>query len=106
MVCHKKCHNTSWQSHDIVAWPTGVSSAAGGMGNFSGFSRSFTLTMSQMSDASVRAHIRRESLDIYNRLRSIQVDIAFVNKVRGAYPAIPLMRIAPSHFSEFVHFSI
>jgi len=62
--------------------------------------------MPQTSEASARAHIRRESLDIYNRLRSIQVDIAFVNQVRAAYPAFPLIRIAASHFFESVLLSI
>lgn len=38
------------------------------------------------------AHIRRESLDLYNRLHSIQDDIEFVNFVRGIYPDLPLLR--------------
>jgi tRNA A64-2'-O-ribosylphosphate transferase len=50
--------------------------------------------MPQTSEASARAHIRRESIDIYNRLRSIEVDIGFVNQVRAAYPALPLIRTA------------
>lgn len=51
-------------------------------------------TMSKTSDASALAHIRRESLDIYNRLHSINADIAFVNDVRAAYPTFPLIRTA------------
>ncbi|KAH9177485.1 initiator tRNA phosphoribosyl transferase-domain-containing protein [Lactarius sanguifluus] len=40
---------------------------------------------------SALAYIRRESLDIYNRIQSIGADIAFVNQVRAAYPALPLI---------------
>ncbi|KAI0292820.1 tRNA A64-2'-O-ribosylphosphate transferase [Russula brevipes] len=47
--------------------------------------------MPKTSEASARALIRRESLDIYNRLHSIDADIAFVNQVRAAYPALPLI---------------
>jgi tRNA A64-2'-O-ribosylphosphate transferase len=50
--------------------------------------------MAKTSESSARAHIRRESLDIYNRLHSIQADIAFVNEVRTAYPSFPLIRTA------------
>jgi tRNA A64-2'-O-ribosylphosphate transferase len=54
--------------------------------------------MANTSESSARAHIRRESLDIYNRLHSIQADIAFVNQVRAAYPSFPLIRTAhPLH---------
>jgi len=48
--------------------------------------------MPKTSEASALAHIRRESLDIYNRLHSIETDIAFVNEVRAAYPTFPLIR--------------
>ncbi|KAH9975564.1 initiator tRNA phosphoribosyl transferase [Lactifluus volemus] len=47
--------------------------------------------MPNSSEASARAYIRRESLDIYNRLHSIEADIAFVNEVRATYPAFPLL---------------
>ena len=50
------------------------------------------MSMSNTSEASARAYIRRESLDIYNRLHSIEADIAFVNEVRRAYPTFPLIR--------------
>jgi hypothetical protein len=50
------------------------------------------------SESSARAHIRRESLDIYNRLHSIKADVAFVNQVRAAYPSFPLIRTAPPTF--------
>ena len=44
------------------------------------------------SEASALAYIRRESLDIHNRIQSIGADIAFINQVRAAYPALPLIR--------------
>ncbi|KAI9511458.1 initiator tRNA phosphoribosyl transferase [Russula earlei] len=47
--------------------------------------------MPNKSELSALAHIRRESLDIYNRLHSIEADIAFVNEVRVAYPTYPLI---------------
>jgi tRNA A64-2'-O-ribosylphosphate transferase len=50
--------------------------------------------MPKTLEASARAYIRRESLDIYNRLHSIDADIAFVNQVRAAYPTLPLIRTA------------
>jgi tRNA A64-2'-O-ribosylphosphate transferase len=56
--------------------------------------------MSPSLEASALAHIRRESLDIYNRLRSIEADIIFVNQVGAAYPAFPLIRTA----STSLHF--
>ncbi|KIK69011.1 hypothetical protein GYMLUDRAFT_236879 [Collybiopsis luxurians FD-317 M1] len=37
------------------------------------------------------AHLRRESLDIFNRLKSIQEDINFVNQVHYHYPEFPLL---------------
>jgi tRNA A64-2'-O-ribosylphosphate transferase len=52
--------------------------------------------MANTSESLARAHIRRESLDVYNRLHSIQADIAFVNQVRVAYPSFPLIRTAHS----------
>lgn len=35
--------------------------------------------------------IRKESLDIYNRLHSIDEDSIFVNQIHQAYPSIPLL---------------
>ncbi|PPQ67514.1 hypothetical protein CVT25_006055 [Psilocybe cyanescens] len=35
--------------------------------------------------------LRKESLDIFNRLHSIGEDVAFVGQVRTAYPSIPLL---------------
>ncbi|KAF9448279.1 initiator tRNA phosphoribosyl transferase [Macrolepiota fuliginosa MF-IS2] len=37
------------------------------------------------------AALRRESLDIYNRLHSIQEDTGFVNHVHGHYPNLPFL---------------
>ncbi|EPT00399.1 hypothetical protein FOMPIDRAFT_150630 [Fomitopsis schrenkii] len=36
-------------------------------------------------------HLRKESLDIYNRLHSIAEDIEFVKSVRAAYPHLPVL---------------
>jgi Rit1 N-terminal domain len=57
--------------------------------------------MARTSESLARAHIRRESLDIYNRLHSIQADIAFVNEVRAAYPSFPLIRTAFRYISFY-----
>ena len=50
--------------------------------------------MAMTSESSARAHICRESLDIYNRLHSIRADITFVNQVRAARPLFLLIRTA------------
>lgn len=42
--------------------------------------------------AQILAHIRKESLDIYNRIHSISEDAQFVNEVNRAYPDLPLVR--------------
>ena len=42
--------------------------------------------------AQALAHIRRESLDLYNRLHSIAEDVEFVNTVVNAYPDLPVLR--------------
>lgn len=38
------------------------------------------------------AHIRKESLDIYNRLKSIEQDIQWIKQVGSAYPDFPILR--------------
>lgn len=38
------------------------------------------------------AHIRKESLDLYNRVHSIAEDCEFVKAVRIAYQDLPLVR--------------
>ncbi|KAF9073544.1 initiator tRNA phosphoribosyl transferase [Rhodocollybia butyracea] len=37
------------------------------------------------------AQIRKESLDIYNRLKSVEEDIMFVDEVHASYPHFPLL---------------
>ena len=46
--------------------------------------------MSPGSDAF--AYLRKESLDIYNRIRSIAEDIHFVERVHEVYPNLPILR--------------
>jgi hypothetical protein len=47
----------------------------------------------QLDDvSSALGQIRRESLDIYNRLHSIEEDINFVNLVHDIYADLPLIR--------------
>ncbi|KAF4614241.1 hypothetical protein D9613_007737 [Agrocybe pediades] len=41
--------------------------------------------------AEALSYIRKESLDIFNRLHSVEEDIAFVRHVHEAYPDIPLL---------------
>ena len=38
------------------------------------------------------SYLRRESVDLFNRLHSIEEDVTFVNRVRKAYPEIPILR--------------
>ncbi|KAF9485227.1 initiator tRNA phosphoribosyl transferase [Pholiota conissans] len=42
------------------------------------------------------AYIRKESLDIYNRLHSIEEDVAFIEQAHKAYPNAPLLRSCPN----------
>ena len=42
--------------------------------------------------AQALAHIRRESLDLYNRLHSIAEDVDFVRAVKEAYHDLPILR--------------
>ena len=37
-------------------------------------------------------YLRKESLDIYNRLHSIEEDIIFVDQLHDAYPTYPILR--------------
>ncbi|KAJ6491677.1 initiator tRNA phosphoribosyl transferase [Mycena vitilis] len=37
------------------------------------------------------AFLRKESLDLYNRLHSIAQDVAFVHQVHAAYPEVPIL---------------
>ena len=38
------------------------------------------------------SELRKESLDIYNRLHSIAEDVTFVNEIHEAYPRLPILR--------------
>ncbi|KAL1938517.1 hypothetical protein VTO73DRAFT_11540 [Trametes versicolor] len=43
------------------------------------------------ANAEALAYVRKESLDIYNRLHSIAEDVHFVQQVHEAYPDIPIL---------------
>lgn len=47
-------------------------------------------------NAQALAHIRRESLDLYNRVRSIAEDVEFVNTISQVYPSLPILRESSS----------
>ena len=51
------------------------------------------LQMPLSQDTSVLAYLRKESLDIYNRLHSINEDVRFVQLIHETYPQIPLLRM-------------
>ena len=38
------------------------------------------------------SYIRKESLDIFNRIQSIEEDGSFVRHVKQAYPGVPIIR--------------
>jgi len=38
------------------------------------------------------SYLRKETLDIYNRLHSVEEDIDFVQQIHDAYPDTPLLR--------------
>lgn len=44
------------------------------------------------SDSDAFAYLRKESLDIYNRIHSIADDINFVERVQEVYPNLPILR--------------
>ncbi|TBU31058.1 initiator tRNA phosphoribosyl transferase [Dichomitus squalens] len=43
------------------------------------------------ANAQALAYVRKESLDIFNRLHSVQEDVRFVDQVREAYPKLPIL---------------
>ncbi|KDR76419.1 hypothetical protein GALMADRAFT_140055 [Galerina marginata CBS 339.88] len=47
--------------------------------------------MDNSQNENALSYLRKETLDIYNRLHSIQEDVAFVNQVHKAYPNTPLL---------------
>lgn len=44
------------------------------------------------SEPQVLSLLRKESLDLYNRLHSIQEDVDFVKEVCAAYSHLPVLR--------------
>lgn len=47
------------------------------------------------------ATLHKKSLNIYNRLHSIQEDIGFVNYVHESYPNFPLLRMLDIILQDF-----
>ena len=45
----------------------------------------------RQANAQALAYVRKESLDIFNRLHSIQEDIRFVGRVHEAYADLPII---------------
>ncbi|KAJ8473864.1 hypothetical protein ONZ51_g7596 [Trametes cubensis] len=45
----------------------------------------------RQASAQALAYVRKESLDIYNRLHSIHEDVQFVQQVHSAYPKLPIL---------------
>ncbi|KAI1791152.1 initiator tRNA phosphoribosyl transferase [Ganoderma leucocontextum] len=43
------------------------------------------------ANAQALAYVRKESLDIFNRIHSVQEDIRFVGQVHEAYPGLPIL---------------
>ncbi len=57
----------------------------------------YTRTMSfefdvKQANAEALAYVRKESLDIFNRLHSIDEDVQFVGEVHQAFPELPILR--------------
>ena len=49
------------------------------------------------NNAHVLEYLRKESLDIFNRIHSIAEDGAFIEQVHKAYPTVPLLRKTSFH---------
>jgi hypothetical protein len=45
----------------------------------------------------IQEEIRKEALDIYNRLHSVNEDIEFINQVHAEYVTLPLIRMSRIH---------
>ena len=41
----------------------------------------------------VLTYLRKESIDLYNRLHSIAEDVEFVQQVHETYPDVPILRM-------------
>lgn len=50
--------------------------------------KSIVITMT----SNALSYLRKESLDIFNRIHSIEEDISFVRQVNQAYPGVPIIR--------------
>ena len=48
----------------------------------------------RQASAEALAYVRKESLDIFNRLHSIEEDVRFVEQVHEAYPDLPILRMS------------
>ena len=44
------------------------------------------------ANAQALAYVRKESLDIFNRIHSVKEDVGFVGQVHRAYPELPIIR--------------
>ena len=55
----------------------------------------------KQANAEALAYVRKETLDLYNRLHSIAEDVHFVEEVRQAYPELPILR--ECHVVSCVH---
>ena len=45
------------------------------------------------ANAQALAYVRKESLDIFNRIHSVQEDVGFVGRVHEAYLELPILRM-------------
>jgi tRNA A64-2'-O-ribosylphosphate transferase len=43
-------------------------------------------------DHQIREEIRKETVDLFNRLHSVNEDIHFVRQIHMAFPSLPLIR--------------
>ena len=48
------------------------------------------------ANAQALAYVRKESLDIFNRIHSVKEDVGFVGHVHEAYPELPILRMFSS----------
>lgn len=55
---------------------------------------SFIVSIITMPESNALEYIRKESLDIYNRIHSIEEDVVFVRQVKEEYPELPLLRMS------------
>ena len=45
------------------------------------------------ANAQALAYVRKESLDIFNRIHSVKEDVRFVGHTHEAYPELPILRM-------------